>query len=108
VRIADVEAAATPTVASIPRTDAAAASIPIKGLRKSIADHMVQAWRNAPQVTSMDLLDVTELVRARELLLAAAETEHTKLTYLPFFVKAAIEALRAVPRPTLLLTIRWL
>jgi pyruvate dehydrogenase E2 component (dihydrolipoamide acetyltransferase) len=58
---------------------------------------MVEAWRNAPQVTSMDLLDVTELVRARELLGASAEAERTKLTYLPFLVKASIEALKAVP-----------
>jgi pyruvate dehydrogenase E2 component (dihydrolipoamide acetyltransferase) len=105
VRIADVEAAAAPAPAPAPTAapmlaaapTLAAASIPLTGLRKSIADHMVQAWRNAPQVTSMDLLDVTELVRARELLLASAEAEHTRLTYLPFFVKAAIEALRAVP-----------
>jgi pyruvate dehydrogenase E2 component (dihydrolipoamide acetyltransferase) len=107
VRIADVEAAAAPTpaaastLAAAPASTAvpapAGASIPLSGMRKSIADHMVQAWRNAPQVTSMDLLDVSELVRARALLLATAEAEHAKLTYLPFFVKAAIEALRAVP-----------
>jgi len=58
---------------------------------------MVQAWRNAPQVTSMDLLDVTELVRARDLLLGSAQAEGARLTYLPFFVKAVVEALRAVP-----------
>src|SRR5438874_11736313 len=72
-------------------------AIPLVGLRKSIADHMLQAWRNAPQVTSMDLFDVTELVKARELLLATASAEGARLTYLPFFMKAAIEALKAVP-----------
>jgi pyruvate dehydrogenase E2 component (dihydrolipoamide acetyltransferase) len=115
VRIADIEAHATPPhhtapapgQTSPPQSQAAAATsqppradqkvIPLKGLRKSIADHMVQAWRNAPQVTSMDLLDVTELVRARDMLLTPAEAEGVKLTYLPFFVKAAIEALKAVP-----------
>lgn len=71
--------------------------IPLRGLRKAIADHMVEAWRNAPQVTSMDLLDVTELVRARQLLLPAAEGEGARLTYLPFFIKAAVQALHAVP-----------
>jgi len=58
---------------------------PLQGMRKAIADHMVEAWRNAPQVTSMDLLDVTELVRARDVLLPAAQAEGTRLTYLPFF-----------------------
>jgi pyruvate dehydrogenase E2 component (dihydrolipoamide acetyltransferase) len=90
VRIADVEARAA-------RPTAPAQTIPLRGLRKSIADHMVQAWRNAPQVTSMDLLDVTELVRARDLLLGTAQAQGTRLTYLPFFVKAAVEALKAVP-----------
>jgi pyruvate dehydrogenase E2 component (dihydrolipoamide acetyltransferase) len=91
VRIADIEArAARPT--SSPET-----TIPLRGLRKSIADHMVQAWRNAPQVTSMDLLDVTELVRARDVLLGPSQAQGVRLTYLPFFVKAAVEALKAVP-----------
>jgi pyruvate dehydrogenase E2 component (dihydrolipoamide acetyltransferase) len=87
VRISDLESAAN----TQPHT------IALKGLRKSIADHMVEAWRHAPQVTSMDLLDVTELVRARAALLPSAEAEGLKLTYLPFVVKACIEALRLVP-----------
>jgi pyruvate dehydrogenase E2 component (dihydrolipoamide acetyltransferase) len=87
VRISDLESAAN----TQPHT------IALKGLRKSIADHMVEAWRNAPQVTSMDLLDVTELVRARAALLPSAEADGLKLTYLPFLVKACIEALRLVP-----------
>ena len=91
VRIADVEAHASAPAAA-PST-----STPLTGLRKSIAEHMTQAWRNAPQVTSMDLFDATELVRARDVLRASAEREGVRLTYLPLFVRAAVEALRAVP-----------
>jgi pyruvate dehydrogenase E2 component (dihydrolipoamide acetyltransferase) len=72
-------------------------TIPLRGLRKAIAEHMVEAVQRAPQVTCMDLLDVTELVRARDILLPQANAENVKLTYLPFFVRAAVEALRAVP-----------
>ena len=107
VRIADVEAharaaAADTAVEARPRPAVAVeapgpGTIPLRGLRKSIADHMLQAWRNAPQVTSMDLFDVTELVKARETLLPTASAEGARLTYLPFFVKAAVEALKAVP-----------
>jgi pyruvate dehydrogenase E2 component (dihydrolipoamide acetyltransferase) len=89
VRISDLEAATD--------TPSRPQNIPLKGLRKSIADHMVEAWRRAPQVTSMDLLDVTELVRARAALMPSAEAEGLKLTYLPFLVKACVEALRTVP-----------
>ena len=95
VRIADVEAMVSP--GGTAAEQAARTDIPLRGLRKSIADHMLQAWRNAPQVTSMDLFDVTELVKARELLLATASAEGARLTYLPFFMKAAVEALKAVP-----------
>lgn len=70
-------------------------AIPLQGLRKAIADHMLEAWRHAPQVTSMDFLDVTELVRARDVL--GGSSQNVKLTYLPFFVKACVEALRGVP-----------
>jgi pyruvate dehydrogenase E2 component (dihydrolipoamide acetyltransferase) len=89
VRLSDVEAGA--------HRPSDEDRIPLRGLRKQIADHMVTAMRNAPQVTSMDLFDATELVRARELLNASAAEEGVKLSYVPFFVKAAVEALRAVP-----------
>jgi pyruvate dehydrogenase E2 component (dihydrolipoamide acetyltransferase) len=89
VRASDVQAFAQQP----PRED----RLPLRGLRREIAEHLVAAVRNAPQVTSMDLLDATELVRAREVLGATAETDGVKLNYLPFFVRAAIEALRAVP-----------
>jgi pyruvate dehydrogenase E2 component (dihydrolipoamide acetyltransferase) len=58
---------------------------------------MVEAWRHAPQVTAMDLLDVTELVRARAALQPSADAQGSKLTYLPFLIMACVEALRAVP-----------
>ena len=69
----------------------------LRGLRKQIADHMLEAVRHAPQVTAMDLFDVTELVRARDALQATADAEGVKLTYLPFIVKACVAALQAVP-----------
>jgi pyruvate dehydrogenase E2 component (dihydrolipoamide acetyltransferase) len=102
VRIADIEALALAPRPAAPAEPVLEQTrfdgvIPLKGLRKSIADHMVQAWRNAPQVTSMDFFDVTELVTARDALLASAQSEGARLTYLPFFVKAAVEALKTVP-----------
>jgi pyruvate dehydrogenase E2 component (dihydrolipoyllysine-residue acetyltransferase) len=107
VRAADVEAAVQTAsrqisppvrpIASAKQAVQPAERIPLSGLRGKIARHMVTATREAPQVTSMDLLDASELVRAREALLASAARDGVRLTYLPFFVKAAIEALKAVP-----------
>ena len=75
----------------------------MRGLRKQIADHMLEAVRHAPQVTAMDLFDVTELVRARDALQATADAEGVKLTYLPFIVKACVAALQAVPEANAIL-----
>jgi pyruvate dehydrogenase E2 component (dihydrolipoamide acetyltransferase) len=94
VRLADLESLSQPPSTSLPPEHR---TVPLTGLRRAIANHMVEAWRTAPQVTSMDLLDVTELVRARDALLASPDLEGVRLSYLPFFVKAAVQALQAVP-----------
>jgi pyruvate dehydrogenase E2 component (dihydrolipoamide acetyltransferase) len=93
VRVSDVEAAASKR----PAAPADEEVVPLRGLRRRIADHMVESVRRAPQVTAMDLFDVTNLVQARDQLRPLAEAAGVRLTYLPFFVKACVEALRAVP-----------
>ncbi len=71
--------------------------IPLKGVRKSIADHMIKSATTAVHVTHMDEADVTELVQLREKEKAKAEKEGAHLTYLPFVIKAVIAALRNHP-----------
>jgi pyruvate dehydrogenase E2 component (dihydrolipoamide acetyltransferase) len=94
IRAADVQAVAVVEPSSPTPDDE---RVPLRGLRKQIAEHMLEAVRHAPQVTAMDLFDVTELVRARDLLQASASADGAHLTYMPFFVKACVAALRAVP-----------
>ncbi|MBV9356229.1 MAG: 2-oxo acid dehydrogenase subunit E2, partial [Chloroflexi bacterium] len=94
VRLADLDAFWGPPAA--PDSDDVDV-VPFAGLRKRIADHLVEAVRLAPQVTAMDLFDVTELVEARAALRPVAEAEGIRLTYLPFLIKACLIALRAVP-----------
>jgi pyruvate dehydrogenase E2 component (dihydrolipoamide acetyltransferase)/2-oxoisovalerate dehydrogenase E2 component (dihydrolipoyl transacylase) len=71
--------------------------IKLQGLRRRIAEHMVQAKRTIPHYTYVDECDVTELVRLREGLREAAGRIGVKVTYLAFFVKAAVAALKEVP-----------
>ncbi|MDX1547630.1 MAG: dihydrolipoamide acetyltransferase family protein, partial [Rhodothermales bacterium] len=67
-------------------------------MRQIIAEHMVRSKATSPHVTSFAEADVTNLVRARELNKAAfMEREGVKLTFTPFFVHAAVEALREHP-----------
>ncbi|SEL04824.1 dihydrolipoamide acetyltransferase family protein [Haloferax larsenii] len=76
---------------------AAGERIPFKGVRKAIADQMQQSKYTAPHVTHHDEVDVTELVELREQLKPVAAEQDTKLTYMPFVMKAVIAALKDFP-----------
>ncbi|QCC59044.1 2-oxo acid dehydrogenase subunit E2 [Natrinema thermotolerans] len=70
---------------------------PFTGVRKTIADAMVESKYSAPHVTHHDEVDVTELVAAREDLKPRAEERGIRLTYMPFIMKAVIAALHEYP-----------
>ncbi|SFS32354.1 dihydrolipoamide acetyltransferase family protein [Halostagnicola kamekurae] len=70
---------------------------PFKGVRKAIADAMVESKYSAPHVTHHDEVDVTELVELRERLKPRAAEEGIKLTYMPFITKAVVAALEEFP-----------
>ncbi|KAB1197779.1 MULTISPECIES: dihydrolipoamide acetyltransferase family protein [Haloferax] len=71
--------------------------VPFKGVRKAIADQMQRSKYTAPHVTHHDEVDVTELVELRSQLKPVAEERDTKLTYMPFVMKAVIAALKDFP-----------
>jgi pyruvate dehydrogenase E2 component (dihydrolipoamide acetyltransferase)/2-oxoisovalerate dehydrogenase E2 component (dihydrolipoyl transacylase) len=71
--------------------------IKLAGLRRQVAEHMVHAARTIPHYSYVDECDVTELVRLRSSLREHFTRQGTKLTYLPFFVKATVAALKEVP-----------
>jgi pyruvate dehydrogenase E2 component (dihydrolipoamide acetyltransferase)/2-oxoisovalerate dehydrogenase E2 component (dihydrolipoyl transacylase) len=71
--------------------------IPLQGLRRKIAEHMVRAKQTIPDYSYVDECDVTELVRLREALREPAARVGVRLTYLAFIVKAVTAALKEVP-----------
>ncbi len=71
--------------------------IKVQGLRRKIAEHMVHAKHTIPHYTYVDELDVSEMVRVRDGLRAASGDKKNKITYLPFVVKAVVQALKEVP-----------
>jgi pyruvate dehydrogenase E2 component (dihydrolipoamide acetyltransferase) len=71
--------------------------VPLKGIRKKIAQSMVKSKYTAPHVTVMDEVDVSALVEFRNRVKAKGEQKGIKLTYLPFVVKALIAAARRFP-----------
>jgi pyruvate dehydrogenase E2 component (dihydrolipoamide acetyltransferase) len=71
--------------------------VPLKGIRKVIANAMVKSVYTAPHVTIMDEVDVSKLVEFREQLKPVMEKKGVKVTYLPFIVKALVAAVRKYP-----------
>jgi len=71
--------------------------VKLAGIRRRIAEHLVHAKHTIPHFTYVDECDITELVRLRASLREPFEKHGLKLTYLPFFVKAAVAALKEVP-----------
>ncbi|WP_432493311.1 2-oxoglutarate dehydrogenase, E2 component, dihydrolipoamide succinyltransferase [Kineococcus gypseus] len=67
-------------------------------LRKVIAQRMKESLQNSAQLTTVIEVDVTRIARLRARAKNSfAATEGAKLTFLPFFVKAAVEALKQHP-----------
>jgi 2-oxoglutarate dehydrogenase E2 component (dihydrolipoamide succinyltransferase) len=71
---------------------------PMTNMRRIIAEHMVASRRTSAHVHTVYEVDMTTVARLRERHKAEWEQrEGVKLTYLPFILKAAIEALKAYP-----------
>jgi 2-oxoglutarate dehydrogenase E2 component (dihydrolipoamide succinyltransferase) len=68
-------------------------------LRRVIAERMVTSLQTSAQLTTVVEFDVTRMTNLRNKSKSAFEArENAKLTYLPFFAKATVEALRQFPQ----------
>ncbi|MBU2887335.1 pyruvate dehydrogenase complex dihydrolipoyllysine-residue acetyltransferase [Gilvimarinus agarilyticus] len=72
-------------------------TVKMSKIKKLTSDNMVRNWLNIPHVTQWDDADITELEAFRKGLKAEAEKRGSKLTPLPFLLKAAGAALVAEP-----------
>jgi 2-oxoglutarate dehydrogenase E2 component (dihydrolipoamide succinyltransferase) len=104
----EAKAAAAPPAAPVtaaPPTQAPAAASPLRGtrqkmsrVRKAIAAHMVMSLETSAQLTTVVEVDVTRIARLRERAKADfLAREGVKLSFLPFFAKAAVESLKVFP-----------
>ncbi|MEU7246325.1 2-oxoglutarate dehydrogenase, E2 component, dihydrolipoamide succinyltransferase, partial [Streptomyces sparsogenes] len=99
---AQAQAQAAPAAA--PKAAAAAPS-PLRGqtvkmprMRKVIGDNMMKALHSQAQLTSVVEVDITKIMRLRaQAKEAFAQREGVKLSPMPFFVKAAVQALKSHP-----------
>ncbi len=100
---APAAAAAPAPASSAPVPSAAAAALrgrtePMSRLRKVIATRMVESLQVSAQLTTVVEVDVTRIAQRRAAAKAQFEArEGVKLSFLPFFALATIEALKAHP-----------
>ena len=71
---------------------------PMSNMRQKIAEHMVASKRVSAHVYSVDEIDMSRVAALRAKSKDEFEKRYeTKLTFMPFFVKAAVAGLRAYP-----------
>jgi pyruvate dehydrogenase E2 component (dihydrolipoamide acetyltransferase) len=92
---ADAKEPATPGTAAVPGT---VEIVPVRGLRRRIAEKMALSKRTAAHFTFVEQVDATELVAAKERMARGALAEGVKLSFLPFVLKAVVAALRKFPQ----------
>ena len=81
----------------LPTTGPMEETIPLAGVRKAIADKMVQSKFTAVHTSTFEEVDMSAIVRLRKAHKDRLAKEGVKLTFTPFFVKAATLALREFP-----------
>ncbi len=103
-------AAAAPAAAAArgaaPPVSTTSAASPLRGrtekmtrLRRVIAERMVESLQTSAQLTTVVEVDVTRIAHLRQKVKGTFEaTEGVKLSFLPFFAKAAVEALKQFPQ----------
>jgi 2-oxoglutarate dehydrogenase E2 component (dihydrolipoamide succinyltransferase) len=101
--VMDFIASGAPAAVEKPARDTAKSLIPGRmvphtQMRRSIAQHMVQSLlHTAPHVTSVFDADLSGVIAHRDSHRADFKSRGARLTYTAYFVKAAVDALRAVP-----------
>jgi pyruvate dehydrogenase E2 component (dihydrolipoamide acetyltransferase) len=108
IRKQDVLAAGGPAVSTVAPTAKPApalevsplrgTTVPMSRLRKVVAERAVLSMQTLAQLTTVVEVDVTKVANYRDEVKAAFQAKTgQKLTFLPFFVLAAAEALKAYP-----------
>ncbi len=72
--------------------------IPLRGMRKKIAEAMSRSVHTAAHFTYVEEIDMTELVAVRDRAKSRAADRGVKLNYLPFIVKAVVSSLKKWPQ----------
>lgn len=97
-KVSASEPAKPATVSPVATTEQGDKEIPVGGVRKAIAKHMVTSVQEIPHAWMMVEADATSLVRYRDKIKAGFKKEEGyNITYFAFFIKAVAQALKEFP-----------
>ena len=94
----DTRTGATPAGLSRPGAEPGDVRLPFRGVRKKIAERLVHSKHTAAHFTYVEEVDCTELVALRARANERLAGRGTKLSYLPFIIKATVGALAKFPQ----------
>lgn len=94
--VAPTAVAPTPSIANLQASNLSD-FIPVVGMRKSIADHMVKSKHTSPHVTTVFEVDISRIAAHRAANKAQFERDGVNLTFTAYFVAATAAALKAHP-----------
>lgn len=95
---AQAPVSAPPTTLTVPTGPRAEERVRMTPLRKRVAERLLQAQTNAAILTTFNEVDMSAVMGLRKQYNEKFEKKHgVKLGFMSFFVKAAIEALKAFP-----------
>ncbi len=89
--------AAKPAPAGAKSQPVPGTSVPMTVMRKKIAEHMIFSRKTSAHVHTVFEMNCSRIDQIRKARKAEFEQAGTKLTYMSFIIKAAVDALRAVP-----------
>jgi pyruvate dehydrogenase E2 component (dihydrolipoamide acetyltransferase) len=72
-------------------------TIPLKGMRRVIAEHMHKSLSVSAQITTMGEIEMTEMIKLRDLFLQREESIGARITYTDLFIFITARVLRDVP-----------
>jgi 2-oxoglutarate dehydrogenase E2 component (dihydrolipoamide succinyltransferase) len=82
---------------AVPQSGPRVQVVPMSPIRKKTAEHMVLSKRTSAHVSTVFEIDFTRIDQLRHKHRAAFEERGVKLTYMPFVLKAVVDALAAFP-----------
>lgn len=97
VKATEVAKTIKPEILPSPKEALPGEILPLTNVRRAIAEHMVTSKRISPHVTTVMEADLSRVISHRQSYRESFQRDGVNLTYTPYFISAAVTALKAFP-----------